>query len=111
MDQSWEVIRMKVCRKCIDSDGKSNCRLPVDETCALEAFFPELLETVNNVRSSSYNDYVEALRQNVCAHCQHQLPNGKCNKRDTLECALDRYYPMIIEAIETIKLMTEEKRL
>lgn len=111
MDQSWDAMRMKVCRKCIDGDGKGNCRLPVDETCALEAFFPELIETVSKVKSSSYGDYVQALRENVCAHCQHQLPNGKCNKRETLECALDRYYPMIIEVIETIKPMVEEKGL
>lgn len=27
MDPNWEVMRMKVCRKCIDSDGKGMGKL------------------------------------------------------------------------------------
>jgi hypothetical protein len=104
MDPYWEAVRLKVCRKCIDSDGHGNCRLPSEETCGLEVFFPELVATVNAVQSDSYDGYLKALRQNICAHCEHQSAEGMCRKRDSLECALDRYFPMVVEAIEAIKV-------
>ncbi len=103
MDQHWDSIRQRVCRKCIDGDSKGGCRLPVDETCALNTFFPEIVETVSRVHSGSYQDYVDALRARVCMSCEHQFSNGFCAKRNSLECALDRYYPVIIEVIESIK--------
>jgi hypothetical protein len=104
MEQYWDSIRQTVCRKCIDGDGKGGCRLPIDESCGLDKFFPEILQTVSTVRSDSYQDYVEALRANVCANCEHQFSNGVCKKRDTLECALDRYLPVVIEVIESVKM-------
>lgn len=104
MEQYWDSIRQKVCRKCIDGDGKGGCRMPIDESCGLEEFFPEIVRTVSSVRSDSYQDYVEALRANICAKCEHQFSNGICKKRDTLECALDRYLPVVIEVIESVKM-------
>ena len=104
MDQYWDSIRQKVCRKCIDGDGKGGCRLPIDESCGLERFFPEIVKTVSNVRSDSLQDYVDALRANICTNCEHQFSDGVCKKRDTLECALDRYLPVVIEVIESVKM-------
>ena len=108
MDQYWDVIRQKVCRKCIDGDGKGGCRLPIDESCGLDKFFPEIVQTVSSVRSASVQDYVEALRANICKNCEHQFANGVCKKRDTLECALDRYFPIVIDVIESVKTSAVE---
>ncbi|MEX0601808.1 MAG: hypothetical protein WD295_00610 [Bacteroidota bacterium] len=109
MDPYWEAVRMKVCRKCIDGDGKGTCRLPVGEECALEAFFPVLVQTVTSVQGHAIGPYVEALRENVCSHCVHQLPDGTCRKRVTLECALDRYYPVVVEMIESLREVVQER--
>jgi hypothetical protein len=103
MDQYWDSVRQKVCRKCLDGDGKGNCRLPIDDSCGLEEFFPEIVQTVSRMQSSSLQDYVAALRANICAHCEHQFDVGTCRKRDTLECALDRYYPIVIDVIESLR--------
>jgi hypothetical protein len=107
MDQYWDLVRQNVCRKCIDGDGKGNCRMPVDESCGLDRFFPEIVRTVSSVRSDSIQDYVDAVRLNICTHCEHQFESGVCKKRDTLECALDRYLPVIIDVIESVKVPTE----
>lgn len=106
LEQYWDSIRQNVCRKCIDGDGKGGCRLPIDESCGLDRFFPEVVQTVMSVHSDSFQDYVDALRVNVCAHCEHQFPGGVCKKRDTLECALDRYLPVVIDIIESVKIST-----
>lgn len=104
MEQHWDLIRQKLCRKCIDGDGKGGCRLPVDDTCALETLFPEIVQTVTNVQSNSYQAYVDALRTNICSQCRQQFANGVCRKRDSLECALDRYFPIVIDVIESLKM-------
>ena len=108
MDMYWDSIRKTVCRKCIDGDGKGGCRLPIDESCGLETFFPEIVQTVSSVHSDSFQDYVGALRANICRNCEHQFADGDCRKRDTLECALDRYLPVVIEVIETVKTTVVE---
>ena len=103
MNLTFDAMRDRICRKCIDGDRKGGCRLPVGEECALEQNFPRIVSLVSNLRSASYDDYVAALRSNICAECTDQLPGGSCKKRDALECALDRYYPLVIQVIEAVE--------
>jgi hypothetical protein len=104
LEQYWHAVQRQVCVKCIDSDGHGNCRLSGEAECGLKLHFPEIVETVLSVRSDNIEPYVEALRHNVCAYCKHQSPDGKCMFRIQLDCGLDRYFPMIIEAIEEMRL-------
>lgn len=109
MDLFWEAVRMKVCRACGDGDGKGNCRLPVDETCALESFLPKLVTIVSTNPATAHEVYLELLRNTICVQCNHQLSNGTCKKRQTLECALDRYYPTVIEIVQNVKGEVERR--
>lgn len=97
---TWEDVQQKICRKCIDGDGRGNCRLPVDEDCALQANFPLIVETVAKVQSPEFDGYIGALRATVCTACIHQDAQGNCWKRNRLDCALDRYYPLVVEIVE-----------
>ena len=103
MDLFWEAIRLRVCRACANGDGHGSCGLPVDDGCALEAFLPELVTIISTNQASSHETYLELLRNTICAQCDHQVSNGTCRKRQTLACALDRYYPTVIEIIGTVK--------
>jgi len=103
MEQYWKLVQARVCHKCIDGDRKGNCLLPADQSCALRDFLPTIIETVMSVNSDSYEDYVTALRGSVCAECQEQGIDGVCRRRETVECALDRYYPLVIQVIEDMK--------
>lgn len=100
----WELVQAKICHKCTEGDHQGNCRLPAGEQCSLKAFLPEIVTTIVNMRSASYQAYVNALRNNVCISCTSQRADGSCWKRDTLECVLDRYYPLVIEVIESVKV-------
>ena len=100
MEQYWDSIRKNVCRKCIDGDGRSNCRLGREESCALRKFYPQVFSLVTSLETDSYDDYVRTLRERICSVCQ-QTPDKVCRKRQTLECALDRYYPLIIDVAES----------
>ena len=100
IERYWQAVRHKVCAHCIDSDGYGNCRLSGEAECGLKFHFPRIVETVLSVRSDKLGPYLEALRSNVCANCKHQSPDGTCTFRGNLDCGLDRYFPLIVEAIE-----------
>jgi len=76
--------------------------------CALEAFLPEIVEIVTTVRSKSFEPYIDLLRGSICVQCDHQLAGGQCAKRESLDCALDRYYPTVLEVLESARAEIEK---
>ena len=103
LEQYWQAVQQRVCVKCIDSDPAKrdgNCRLTGEDACGLKYHFPQIVDTVLSVHSDNLEPYVEALRRNVCIFCKHQSSDGKCSFRSNLDCGLDRYFPLIVEAIE-----------
>lgn len=103
MEQFWSLIQKRICRKCIDGNGKGDCRLPAEQACAIQEFLPQIVQTVKSIDSDSYEEYVRALRSSICARCPGQGENGVCRKRDHLECALDRYYSLVLDMVEDVK--------
>ncbi|HTP80879.1 MAG TPA: hypothetical protein VMM57_10830 [Bacteroidota bacterium] len=99
----WNKISERVCRKCIDGDRRGNCRLPAGESCALQKFLPEIIVAVSNGQHPTIESVVHTLRRNVCILCEWQDAKGECRKRDTLECALDRYLPLVCEVVEDVR--------
>ncbi len=99
----WSLIQSRVCRRCLDGDGAGGCRLPAGEMCALKELLPEIIRCVTSVQSETMDAYVGALRTNICASCEHQTADRSCAMRNHLECALDRYYPLVVQIIETVK--------
>jgi hypothetical protein len=103
MDEYWKAIEAKVCVKCIDGDGAGNCRLDPAIACALQQYLPLIVRAVERVSSDRVEDYIAELRGIVCAQCIHEAPGGRCMVREQVDCALDRYFPLVIDAIEEIK--------
>jgi len=106
----WEALQARVCVKCIDGDGKGNCRLPHGETCPIAANLDKIVDAVNEVYSPSIEPYEMLLRKRVCAECEQQDDSGLCRRREAIECALDRYFPMIVEIIEQTQLQARALR-
>ena len=111
LEQYWKVIQEKICPRCLDGDGAGNCRLPVGEECALKSFLPQIVMTVANTKSASMDAYVAALRRHICILCDHQQADMSCRKRTDLECALDRYFPLVVEIVETVRAEMERAEL
>lgn len=101
--QCWQLIQERICPRCLDGDGQGDCRLPIGEECALKSFLPQVVMTITQTKSDSMEAYVSTLRSHVCGLCDHQKPDMTCKKRNDLECALDRYYPIIVEIIEAVR--------
>jgi hypothetical protein len=100
----WEAIEKRICAKCVDGDGLGECRIGDGRECALRTSFPQIIEAINAAFSSSIEPYEEQLREKVCRVCTHQSGDGSCRLRDDVACALDRYFPMIVEVIEETQL-------
>ena len=107
-EEYLSALEQRICAKCIDGDGSGGCRIAPEHECAIRAHFPQIIESVNAVFSPSVEPYVEQLRRRVCAVCTSQTSAGTCRLREETECALDRYFPLIVQVIEETQL---KKRL
>lgn len=102
-----DAIRSRVCSVCIDGifDGKNQfvrCGLPKERTCPIEVYLPQIIDVVESIESPRMEDYVDILRLNVCAICEHS-EDGKCDLRLQADCALDRYFMLVAGAIEEVQ--------
>lgn len=99
-DEIWLALQERVCVRCIDGKGLGDCRIGQNGFCALKAYLPTIVEVVNAVQSPSILPYEEQLRRKVCSACRYQSSSGVCSLREHVDCALDRYFPLIVEVIE-----------
>jgi hypothetical protein len=102
MDPYLQAIQAKVCPVCIDRNMDGGCSLSETRTCAVEMYLPQIINAVRQVKSRKVEDYVEKLREEVCSSCRYESPDGKCKLRVDLNCGLDRYFPIVVQAIESI---------
>lgn len=104
-----EALMRHVCSKCIDFGEDSVCHSQDPEGCAAFRFLPELVAIAERLHEYKIEPYVEAVRRDICMQCRGKTPDGKCPLRDTLDCGLDRYLPLILEAIEEVKAEQQEQ--
>jgi hypothetical protein len=100
----WDALQAKICARCADGNGEGGCLIAPGRTCALKTHLPQILEAVNSVYSSSIAPYEEQLRKKVCGVCTVAAADGSCRLRDDVECALDRYFPLIVQVLEETQL-------
>ncbi len=105
-EEFWEKLQTKVCVKCLDGDGQGNCRIAGNGFCAMKTYLPLILDVVQSVNSDSIVPYEEQLRKRICGACEFQSQEGSCVLRNEVECALDRYFPLIVEVIEENQIRT-----
>lgn len=105
LEKYWKAIQETVCKVCIDSDpfGNGVCRISEASMCGVKEYLPKIVKVVLSVKSNKMDDYITALRENVCRGCR-ETPDGVCDLRNSVECALDRYYPLIVQAIESVNI-------
>ena len=94
-----EAIEKYVCSKCIDSDQRGVCHSKDLQGCAIIRNLPSLIEIASNLHSLKMGPYLKAVRAHVCSDCENSKA-GVCLLREATDCGLDRYLPLIIEAIE-----------
>ena len=94
------IVRDRICRICSDRTMLGNCGLEQPAACALFRLLPEVARAIQSVQSDDIKDYVKAMRQDVCSACHDQMADGRCEPRKQVQCALDAYLLLIVDAIE-----------
>lgn len=105
-----EAIRQHVCTRCIDFGKDGICHSLDPQGCSIFRFLPELVTVAASLHELKIEPYLQAVRKNVCMKCWDAKFGGKCGLRDTLDCGLDRYLPLVIEAIEEVQEMQKKSR-
>ncbi len=102
-----EVIKRYVCAHCIDFGEDGVCHSQDPEGCAIFRFLPELVAIAECIRDYNIRPYIDAVRKEICMQCRNK--GGICPLRDSLECGLDRYLPLVLEAIEEVQAGQQQK--
>ena len=104
MDRSLEeieaIVRNRICRVCTERTTEGQCGLENPSQCALFRLFPQVAQAIQSVKSDDIQLYIDAIRRNVCAVCAEQARDGSCETRQQVQCALDAYLLLVVDAIE-----------
>jgi len=94
------IVRNRICAVCTDRKANGDCGLKEPSSCALFRLFPQVAEAIQSVRSDDINPYLDAIRRKVCTVCADQASDGSCETRQQVQCALDAYLLLVVDAIE-----------
>ena len=100
LDELEAIVRRRICGVCTERTTEGLCGLENPSNCALFRLFPQVAQAIQSVRSDDIREYVAAIRRNVCSVCEEQSRDGSCEVRQQVQCALDAYLLMVVEAIE-----------
>ncbi len=95
-----ETIRDYICSRCMDFGEDGLCHSKDPEGCAIYRFLPQMIDIATRIQDLKIMPYAEAVREEICSYCRNRHPDGKCSVRESLSCALDRYLPLVVEALE-----------
>ena len=94
------IVRERICGVCTDRTVDGECGLEDPTSCALFRLFPQVALAVQSTDSNDIRDYIRAIRENVCSVCNQQTADGECESRKEVNCALDAYLLLVIDAID-----------
>src|SRR5262249_12935574 len=97
------------CGVCTERAENGNCGLPEPNQCALFRLFPQVAQAIQSVSSDDISQYIEAIRRNVCSVCADQAADGSCATRRLVQCALDAYLLLVVDAVEEATGKTFDK--
>ena len=104
------IVRNRICGVCTERTMDGECGLEEPASCALFRLFPQVAQAIRMVKSDDINQYIEAIRRNVCSVCAEQAADGSCETRRQVQCALDAYLVLVVEAIEEATGKTIDKQ-
>jgi len=107
LNNEEKAILERICAACVDQRDDGSCGLDADLECALRLHLPKVLAAVKGASGAQLESYVAPLRDNVCTVCEQGEPKD-CDVRSQLDCPLDRYYGLIVEAIEDYRNEQED---
>ena len=113
MDRSFDeleaIVRNRICGVCTERTDEGQCGLEDSSSCALFRLFPQVAQAIQSVNSNDIQQYIDAIRRNVCSVCEEQAQDGSCEVRRQVQCSLDAYLLLVVDAIEEATGKTFDK--
>jgi hypothetical protein len=94
------LVRDRICSVCTERTVEGQCGLEQPSSCALFRLFPQVAQAIQSVQSDDIQQYIDAIRHNVCSVCADQAQDGSCETRQQVQCSLDAYLLLVVDAIE-----------
>ena len=94
------IVRNRICSVCTNRTLDGQCGLEEPSSCALFRLFPQVAEAIDSVQSDDIQQYIDSIRRNVCTVCNDRAGDGSCETRQQVQCALDAYLLLVVDAIE-----------
>lgn len=94
------IVRNRICKVCTERTVDGQCGLEQPSSCALFRLFPQVARAIQSVKSDDIHQYIEAIRRDVCSVCCDNAADGSCETRQQVQCALDAYLLLVVDAIE-----------
>ena len=104
------LVRNRICNVCTERTVEGQCGLEQPSSCALFRLFPQVAQAIQSVRSDDIQQYIDAIRRNVCSVCTDQAHDGSCETRQQVQCSLDAYLLLVVDAIEEATGKTFDRR-
>jgi hypothetical protein len=99
-----KAVRKHVCEHCVDFGADQACHKTGGvERCAVTRTLKEIVCIASAVHANKMTPYIQVLREKVCSHCANSKANGRCETREAIECCLDRYLPLVLDAVEDVQ--------
>ncbi|MGH7198122.1 MAG: hypothetical protein ACREH5_05235 [Candidatus Omnitrophota bacterium] len=98
-----KALERRICLKCPKWRGEHGiCDTPDPDGCAVFRYLPELVMTAQRLKSPTLPEFAQAVYRNVPMKCHNPSPDEFCGLKDTLECDLKGYLPMVLEAVKEV---------
>jgi hypothetical protein len=94
------IVRDRICKQCTERTVNGECSLEDPSGCALFRLFPQVAHAIQAVDSDEIGPYIDAIRLEVCSVCQEQTSDAPCEMRRQVQCSLDSYLILVVDAIE-----------
>ena len=99
-----------ICPLCAERRADGSCGLERLDECPIATHLDALLFAAVTVESSRLDDYVDAVREDICATCRHRaLPADRCEIRTEGHCALDTFLSPTIEVMDDFVAEVERR--
>lgn len=100
----FNALKENICCLCIDSDELGNCTLTDDENCAIHLFLADIVSVAQESDIDDAENFKRALNEKICISCKAAENENYCYLREDANCALDRYFPTILETIQKVDM-------
>jgi len=96
--QYLDGVRSSVCKSCSKSDANGRCLAAPGTECVLELYLPQVTKALESAHGGSVDEYMLALRTEVCSTCKFRDESGYCYTSDSFGCPLESFFQTVANA-------------